>query len=81
MSDDMRQELARQEWERQEIETMDAEKSGPIHYSDVRHNGKIVYWSLFVLWYHKKENNLDTWKIAVIILVHSKFEDISDLSS
>ena len=40
MSDDMRRELQRQEWERRELKTMEEEKSGPIHYSDVRHNGK-----------------------------------------
>ena len=43
LSDDMRRELARQEWEQRELETMEAEKSGPIHYSDVRHNGKLQF--------------------------------------
>ncbi|XP_052810069.1 coiled-coil domain-containing protein 174-like [Mya arenaria] len=37
MSDDMRRELERQAWERQETETMEQEKQGPIHYADVQH--------------------------------------------
>ena len=48
MSDDMRRELKRQEWERQELETMEEEKSGPIHYSDVRHNGNIFSHFVYI---------------------------------
>lgn len=39
MSGDMKREMDRQKWEKEEIEKMEEEKQGPIHYSDVQHNG------------------------------------------
>ena len=40
LSDDMARELERQRWEQAEIAQMEQEKQGPIHYADVRHNGR-----------------------------------------
>ena len=36
LSDDMRKEMLRQKWEKEELEAM----NGPIHYSNVRYDGK-----------------------------------------
>ncbi|XP_053388314.1 coiled-coil domain-containing protein 174-like [Mercenaria mercenaria] len=38
MSADMRREMERQKWEKEEMEKMQEEKQGPIHYADVQHN-------------------------------------------
>ncbi|XP_045197619.2 coiled-coil domain-containing protein 174-like isoform X2 [Mercenaria mercenaria] len=38
MSADMRREMERQKWEKEEMEKMQEEKEGPIHYADVQHN-------------------------------------------
>lgn len=44
LSEDMRRELARQEWEKEEEEAMN-KPIGPVHYQDIRFNGKFdIHW-------------------------------------
>ncbi|KAL4232504.1 hypothetical protein ACF0H5_007196 [Mactra antiquata] len=38
LSNDMRREMVREQWEKEEIDKLEEEKSGPIHYTDVQHN-------------------------------------------
>ena len=45
MSDDMRKEMLRQKWEKEELEAM----NGPIHYSNVRFDGKCVQFILNIM--------------------------------
>jgi len=42
MSDDMRREIQRQEWEREAEETL-SRPVGPVHYADVRYNGRLQF--------------------------------------
>ena len=44
LSEDMRRELARQEWEKEEEEAMN-KPIGPVHYQDIRFDGKFdIHW-------------------------------------
>lgn len=44
LSEDMRRDLARQEWEKEEEEAMN-KPIGPVHYQDIRFNGKFdIHW-------------------------------------
>lgn len=42
LSEDMRRELQRQEWEREEEEAL-KRPMGPIHYEDIRENGRLMF--------------------------------------
>lgn len=44
LSEDMRRELARQEWEKEEEEAIN-KPIGPVHYQDIRFDGKFdIHW-------------------------------------
>lgn len=43
LSEDMRRELQRQEWEREEEEAL-KKPMGPIHYEDIRENGMLTFY-------------------------------------
>lgn len=46
LSEDMRRELQRQQWEKEEEEAL-RKPMGPIHYEDIRENGKLPH---FISW-------------------------------
>lgn len=43
LSEDMRRELQRQQWEKEEEEAL-RKPMGPIHYEDIRENGKLPHF-------------------------------------
>lgn len=55
LSEDMRKELQRQQWEEEEREAL-RRPMGPIHYEDIRENGTVT-WQLFKSFFYLEHLN------------------------
>lgn len=70
LSEDMKRELQRQQWEKEEEEAL-RKPMGPIHYEDIRENGMLPNF-ISLLFISPRRSNLEKARESYFLCLHGK---------